>query len=178
MGYFHRITVGDRRPVAARDSRTVGSPGGHRGHIHQGAQVHPGSPGHTRRPDLHRPAGRRTAGTQRAGMGNHPAGRATVNNVACEASHAVCEGGCIYQSAEECSARSVDGAFDGDAVLAGNVACSSELVHYFPAPAAGLACVRFVDQERLGACLPRFPQWEPPESVVSEREKGTDAFAS
>ena len=35
-----------------------------------------------------------------------------VNNVACEASHAVCEGGCIYQSAEECSARSVDVAFN------------------------------------------------------------------
>ena len=101
-----------------------------------------------------------------------------VNNVACEASHAVCDGGCIYQSAEERSARSVDVAFNGDAVLAGNVACSSELVRYFPAPAAGLACIRFVDQERLGACLPRFPQWEPLESVVSEREKGTDAFAS
>ena len=62
-----------------------------------------------------------------------------VNNVVCEASHAVCEGGCIYQSAEECSARSVDVAFNGDAVLAGNVACSSELVHYFPAPYVGNA---------------------------------------
>ena len=95
-----------------------------------------------------------------------------VNSIRCLSVHAICEGGGISQSAEEYSARSVDVAVEGDAVFAGDLFGSSQVRRYFSAPAAGLACIRFVDQQRLGAGLPRFPQQEPLETVVS---KGIDS---
>ena len=101
-----------------------------------------------------------------------------VNSIRCLSVHAICEGGGISQSAEEYSARSVDAAVEGDAVFAGDLFGSSQVRRYFSAPAAGLACIRFVDQQRLGAGLPRFPQQEPLETVVSKGEERAYALAS
>ena len=84
---------------------------------------------------------------------------------------ACCKGGCIYQSAKEASARSVDVSLNGSTILASDVACSAEVLHYFPVPTAGLACIRFVGQKDLCSCLKRFPQQEPLEAVVGERQQ-------